>query len=253
MIREDVYEAVCDGVGWARFVLGHEFGHFIFHRLTPAPKRVARCSPDRNAEHHSDTFANRLLIPPTHYHELASIEEAALKCGVAPDAVKKACPDLLLLWDRKQNHPGTDAQDKLIAERQYNNTSFKRPPTRQSRNSAVNTEALASEFDKIGAAVAQSNMQQDRKRILLRHITYLAWAVRHFESMSIEGIRNAFAPAALPGIVEAGDDTAEVSGGPNLYQWIVNAGRKALGALDLIDRGLRGIDNVKNDMQDLFD
>lgn len=76
-IKQSIYNAACAGNHWARFVLAHELGHYIFH----STENVAYALSDPNEkiprsidpEKQADDFADELLVPvnlinePTEY------------------------------------------------------------------------------------------------------------------------------------------------------------------------------------------
>lgn len=88
MVREDVYEAACEGVGWARFVLGHEFGHFWLHRLQPRPRTSGRYSMEKDPEWQSNTFSGSLHMSPEHLELFQDATDAAIKCGMSRAAAE---------------------------------------------------------------------------------------------------------------------------------------------------------------------
>ena len=100
MVREDVYEAACDGVGWARFVLGHEFGHFMLHRLQPKPRRARRYDPEQDPEVQSNIFSGSLFISSHHLDTFSNAADAAVKCGMSFPAAEKTLSQLTQLVER---------------------------------------------------------------------------------------------------------------------------------------------------------
>lgn len=92
-IREDIYEAACNGDGRARFTIAHEVGHFLLHtpdsivlcRLEPGQ----RLRPFEDPEWQANTFASELLMPP--YLIAGRTKKDVMRnCGVSDSAAKVA-------------------------------------------------------------------------------------------------------------------------------------------------------------------
>ena len=68
-VRQSVYSAACNGVAWARMIMAHELGHFLFHDSQNTTfayvETGSRLPPDIAPERQADIFAAELLIP---YH-----------------------------------------------------------------------------------------------------------------------------------------------------------------------------------------
>lgn len=68
-VRQSVYTAACNGVAWARMIMAHELGHFLFHNTQNTTfayvEKGSRLPPDIDPERQADIFAAELLIP---YH-----------------------------------------------------------------------------------------------------------------------------------------------------------------------------------------
>lgn len=68
-VRQSVYVAACNGVAWARMIMAHELGHFLFHNSQNTTfayvDKGSRLPPDIDPERQADIFAAELLIP---YH-----------------------------------------------------------------------------------------------------------------------------------------------------------------------------------------
>ena len=66
-VKESVYLAACNGVAWARMIMAHELGHFIFHNSQNTAyaylENGTRLPPDIDPERQADIFAAELLIP----------------------------------------------------------------------------------------------------------------------------------------------------------------------------------------------
>lgn len=81
MIREDVYDGACNGLGRDRFTLAHEFGHYLLHLPLGAspvhnssswfPRTIEEYAKPQgkdprsylNSEWQADAFAGELLMP----------------------------------------------------------------------------------------------------------------------------------------------------------------------------------------------
>ena len=66
IIREDVYEAACDGNPFGRTVVAHECGHFLLHENVPmamAKRSAANLPAYRSSEWQANAFAGALLMP----------------------------------------------------------------------------------------------------------------------------------------------------------------------------------------------
>ena len=68
-VRQSVYVAACNGVAWARMIMAHELGHFLFHDAQNTTfayvEKGCQLPPDVDPERQADIFAAELLIP---YH-----------------------------------------------------------------------------------------------------------------------------------------------------------------------------------------
>ena len=92
-IREDVYNAACEGDGRARFTVAHEIGHFLLH----TPDSIALCRmeegtkfrPFEDPEWQANTFASELLAPGYLISNLP-YREVMNRCGVSEKAAKVA-------------------------------------------------------------------------------------------------------------------------------------------------------------------
>lgn len=87
ILREDVYEGACRGVGRDRFTACHEFGHYLLHRKI----MLARSRDDGHkiycdSEWQADTFAATLLMSPRHAHLFHDPSDMASKCVVSQHA-----------------------------------------------------------------------------------------------------------------------------------------------------------------------
>lgn len=87
VLREDVYEQACAGVGRARFTAAHELGHFLMHRnVSMARSRGADTQIFYDSEWQADTFAGALLMSSRHLPLLRDADHAAKVCGMSPAA-----------------------------------------------------------------------------------------------------------------------------------------------------------------------
>ena len=84
-VRVSVYDAACKGHTWARKIMAHELGHYIYHDA----RRVAYATPEDGAqipkvflpEYRADVFANELLAPLNLIRGM-NPHEISQKCGV---------------------------------------------------------------------------------------------------------------------------------------------------------------------------
>jgi transcriptional regulator with XRE-family HTH domain len=89
ILRRDVYEGACKGIGRDRFTACHELGHYLMHRKI----RLARVRSDDDkiycdAEWQADTFAGTLLMSPRQAPSFLGPDEMADACLVSPRAAK---------------------------------------------------------------------------------------------------------------------------------------------------------------------
>lgn len=66
-VRNSVYEGACNGNAWARMIMAHELGHFLFHNSQNTTfayiERGQRLPDDVDPERQADIFAAEFLIP----------------------------------------------------------------------------------------------------------------------------------------------------------------------------------------------
>lgn len=90
ILREDVYEGLCDGKGRDRFTATHELGHLVLHpkgrvMLSRSEVKPARfCDPEWQA----DCFAGEFLMPFNLVKGFKSPAQIAAECGVSDMAAK---------------------------------------------------------------------------------------------------------------------------------------------------------------------
>ena len=90
-VRESVYLAACNGGAWARMIMAHELGHFLFHNTKNTAfaytEQGCRLPPDIDPERQADIFAAELLIP---YHLIGekNIYQVQKAFGVSRSAAK---------------------------------------------------------------------------------------------------------------------------------------------------------------------
>lgn len=95
-LREDIYQKARKGVGWARGIAAHEFGHFflkhevVFAKMSIEPKHEKY----EDSEWQANVFYSGLLAPTRLIRGLSS-QEIAQKCGIAFKAAE------YLLWLRR--------------------------------------------------------------------------------------------------------------------------------------------------------
>ena len=94
-IREDVYDAACNGDGRARDTMAHELGHFILHRGMRMARITSRGVPRliEDSEWQADEFAG-LLLAPAHIISGRNAADISQRCGlpiqVAINRISKA-------------------------------------------------------------------------------------------------------------------------------------------------------------------
>lgn len=90
-VKESVYDAACAGNGWARMILAHEMGHFIYHNAGSvsyaclAPNE--RLKPEVDVEWQANVFAAELLAP-TDQIKNYSVREIQERFGVSKSAAE---------------------------------------------------------------------------------------------------------------------------------------------------------------------
>lgn len=66
-VKQSVYHAALRGGGWARMILAHELGHYMYHDSKSVAyaykSRSERISPDIDPERQADIFAAEFLAP----------------------------------------------------------------------------------------------------------------------------------------------------------------------------------------------
>ena len=66
-VKESVYQAACSGNAWARMIMTHELGHFLFHNSQNTAyayvEKGSQLPQDIDPERQADIFAAELLIP----------------------------------------------------------------------------------------------------------------------------------------------------------------------------------------------
>lgn len=88
LIREDVYEGACQGLGRDRFTMAHELGHLFLH----TDVQFARDKPTMpskiymDSEWQADTFASGFLINDEYLKKCRSLDEVSNMFGVSRSA-----------------------------------------------------------------------------------------------------------------------------------------------------------------------
>lgn len=90
LVRADVYDAACDGKGWAREVMAHELGHLVLHRGIPMPftspeKTSGTCPVLGDSEWQANTFSELILAPLDIVKTLGDVNEISQQCGVTQE------------------------------------------------------------------------------------------------------------------------------------------------------------------------
>ena len=88
LIREDVYDGACAGVGRDRFTMAHELGHLFLHKdiqfsreETTKPQKIYM-----DSEWQADTFASGFLIDEASLKKCHSLQEVCDRFGVSLSA-----------------------------------------------------------------------------------------------------------------------------------------------------------------------
>jgi len=90
-VRESIYNAACNGDGFARMTIMHEIGHY--HLLVENSLQLQRAvnehqvKPYEDPEWHAKCFAGEIMIPKRLVKGM-TIEEIAKKCGVTKSAAE---------------------------------------------------------------------------------------------------------------------------------------------------------------------
>ena len=89
-IREDVYEAACDGEGFYRLTVAHEFGHQILHTDIGLARSVptGNLPAYRSSEWQANCFAGELLVSHQHVYKDIKVEATMELFGVSRQAAK---------------------------------------------------------------------------------------------------------------------------------------------------------------------
>lgn len=90
MLREDVYEGMCRGVGRDRYTGAHELGHLFLHQSVGFARQSLRPGAPRylDSEWQANTFASAFLIDETRLPACRSVEEVMSTFGVSEHAAR---------------------------------------------------------------------------------------------------------------------------------------------------------------------
>jgi len=91
VLREDVYDGMCRGVGRDRFTAAHEVGHYLMHRHVPIRFHRAggaRLKAYEDSEWQANRFAGALLMPEDRMKPCRSLVEVAGRFGVSMQAAE---------------------------------------------------------------------------------------------------------------------------------------------------------------------
>lgn len=73
VVKESVYNGACIGQIWARSIMAHELGHYLYHSSSNVayayPERGERVPNEVNPEKQADIFAAELLAPVNLIHD----------------------------------------------------------------------------------------------------------------------------------------------------------------------------------------
>jgi Zn-dependent peptidase ImmA (M78 family)/transcriptional regulator with XRE-family HTH domain len=254
ILHENVYDDACAGEGRARFTLCHEFGHFMLHRIFKATldtqKRRGYHSYE-DSEWQADRFAASLLSARAHAGGFQSISELANKCGMSHKAAAVRWAQFRSTSrDISPSVPLLKSAPQIESRGQ---TSEKRYGFTESRISASEMQTLVTELDVIGQTVAEASIPQPLRQLLFKHISYLSWAIRNFDTMTTDGIYAAFTPTNLKAIAAADEDKGTAQPyTQSWYQSLLTFTQKIMKGLNLIDEGAKKVNDIKNNIDDLF-
>lgn len=89
-IRNDVYEAACNGDTRSRFTIAHEIGHALLH--SNEQMAFSRSSQNHktycDSEWQANVAAAALLLPPDHANKLLFPHNCVEKCGISHKAAE---------------------------------------------------------------------------------------------------------------------------------------------------------------------
>lgn len=88
LIREDVYDGACRGVGRDRFTMAHELGHLFLHTGVKFSRDELIAPPKiyMDSEWQADIFASGFLIDDKYLRKCQSIVDVATMFGVSQSA-----------------------------------------------------------------------------------------------------------------------------------------------------------------------
>ncbi len=90
-VREDVYEAACEGQGFARMILGHESSHLLRHEGIPVSMACRKADKHlpayKSSEWQANAMSGALLMPSCKIIEM-SIDEIVEKYQVSTGAAE---------------------------------------------------------------------------------------------------------------------------------------------------------------------
>jgi Zn-dependent peptidase ImmA (M78 family) len=90
LIREDVYDGACKGVGRDRFTMAHELGHLFLHTDAQFARGESTKPPKiyMDSEWQADTFASGFLVDYKYLKMCKSVQDVASLFGVSESAAK---------------------------------------------------------------------------------------------------------------------------------------------------------------------
>jgi hypothetical protein len=121
---------------------------------------------------------------------------------------------------------------------------------------AEDAKQIADQIDELGVFVSAAEVEPDLKNLLLKHLAYMAWAVRNFDKLGTDGISEAFGPAVLSARRAAAaekEDPNNPDEAPRrtIYQRVLDIARKTIKLLEVTNKGLQLIDHIDDDIQGL--
>lgn len=119
-VKESVYQAACGGNAWARMIMAHELGHFLFHNSQNTAyahlEKGSQLPSDVDPERQADIFAAELLIP-LHLIGDKNIYQVQKHFGVSRSAAKAQMQHALKV---KKRHEHKHRNEKRSSQEQLN-------------------------------------------------------------------------------------------------------------------------------------
>lgn len=120
-VKESVYQAACTGNAWARMIMAHELGHFLFHNSQNTAyaymERGSHLPSEVDPERQADIFAAELLIP-LHLIGNKNIYQVQKHFGVSRSAAKTQMAHAAKV--KKRHERKTHIKDKRSSPEKLN-------------------------------------------------------------------------------------------------------------------------------------